>query len=471
MGREFIHELGNEGAVFKRRIYDKLTDWKQNWAKHYAVLVEGARRVGKSTVVEEFARNEYDSYILVDFSNAQPEVVRLFDDMHDLDYFFTRLQFLYDTSLHRHRSAVIFDEVQLCPKARQAIKHLVKDGRFDYIETGSLISIHKNVKDILIPSEEMKLSMYPMDYEEFCLARGNNDTISLLRAAFEAGKPLGNDIHRTLMRRFREYMLVGGMPQAVDAYINTNNLAAVDRVKREIVSLYEDDFYKIDKSGRLSKLYDNIPAQLALHASSYKAATALGSAKPDSYDTLISELIDSRTVLPSHFVCDPNTGLALTEDISRFKLYVADTGLAVTLAFKDKPFTENIIYDKLLTDKLSANLGYIYENIVAQTLSSCGQKLYYYTFPKPGAHVNYEIDFLITDGEKIAPIEVKSSSKQTHKSLDAFMDKFRSRIKNSYLISPTDIAKTDQLLRLPTYMTQFICSASSAPCGKYRPYG
>lgn len=443
--------------IFKRKLYDKLLEWKNNRHGKTAVLIEGARRVGKSTLTKQFAENEYESYVMIDFSIVREDVLELFDHISDLDYFFLQLQFRLGVSLKERKSLVIFDEVQKWPKARQAIKHLVADRRYDYIETGSLISIKKNVKDILIPSEEEKLFLYPMDYEEFKWALGDNTAIPQLRMLFDKKLSIGDAVTRKLMRDFRIYMVVGGMPQAVDTYIDTNNLMEVDRVKRNIIQLYEDDFYKIDSSGRLSMLFDAIPAQLNSNASRYQVASAIGN-NTDSEKVLqlISELRESMTINMAYHANDPNVGMSLAMDLNKYKMYIGDTGLFITLAFKDKDFTENIIYQKLMSDKLDTNLGYVYENMVAQMLTATGNRLFYYTFPTETGKHNYEIDFLLSRGNKICPIEVKSSGYKRHTSLDAFCQKFSSRILQRYIIYTKDLQKDEQTLFLPVYLTQFL---------------
>ena len=443
--------------IFKRKLYDKLLEWKNNRHGKTAVLIEGARRVGKSTLTKQFAENEYESYVMIDFSIVRDDVLELFDHISDLDYFFLQLQFRLGVSLKERKSLVIFDEVQKCPKARQAIKHLVADRRYDYIETGSLISIKKNVKDILIPSEEEKLFLYPMDYEEFKWALGDNTAIPQLKMLFDKKLSIGDTVTRKLMRDFRIYMVVGGMPQAVDTYIDTNNLMEVDRVKRNIIQLYEDDFYKIDSSGRLSMLFDAIPAQLNSNASRYQVASAIGSnTNSDKVLQLISELRESMTINMAYHANDPGVGMSLVMNLNRYKMYIGDTGLFITLAFKDKDFTENIIYQKLMSDKLDTNLGYVYENMVAQMLTATGNRLFYYTFPTETGKHNYEIDFLLSRGNKICPIEVKSSGYKRHTSLDAFCQKFSSRILQRYIIYTKDLQKDEQTLFLPVYLTQFL---------------
>lgn len=443
--------------IFKRKLYDKLLEWKNNRQGKTAILIEGARRVGKSTLAKQFAENEYESYVMIDFSIVREDVLELFDHISDLDYFFLQLQFRLGVSLKERKSLVIFDEVQKCPKARQAIKHLVADRRYDYIETGSLISIKKNVKDILIPSEEEKLFLYPMDYEEFKWALGDNTAIPQLKMLFDKKLSIGDAVTRKLMRDFRIYMVVGGMPQAVDTYIDTNNLMEVDRVKRNIIQLYEDDFYKIDSSGRLSMLFDAIPAQLNSNASRYQVASAIGSnTSSDKILQLISELRESMTINMAYHANDPGVGMSLVMNLNRYKMYIGDTGLFITLAFKDKDFTENIIYQKLMSDKLDTNLGYVYENMVAQMLTATGNRLFYYTFPTETGKHNYEIDFLLSRGNKICPIEVKSSGYKRHTSLDAFCQKFSSRILQRYIIYTKDLQKDEQTLFLPVYLTQFL---------------
>lgn len=442
--------------MFQRKIYNKLWEWKEESAGKTAILIEGPRRVGKSTVAENFAKDAYKSYILIDFSKASKEVRELFDDISDLDYIFLRLQLLYKTDLHERNSVIIFDEVQLCPMARQAIKHLVKDHRYDYIETGSLISIQRNIKNILIPSEERKINMFPMDFEEFLWATGDTTTSKLLATVMEKRIPLGDAVHRKLMRDFRLYMLVGGMPQAVEAYIESNNFRKVDEIKRDILKLYEDDFRKIDTSGRISLLFAAIPAQLNTNASRYQVSSVLSNERADTVLELIAEMVDSGTVQIAYHANDPNVGFAYAKDLRRFKLFMADTGLLTTLIFYDKDFTENIIYEKLLNDKLSINLGYIYENVVAQILSANGHILYYHTFLNEKSKHNYEIDFLLSKKNKICPIEVKSSGYNTHKSLDAFSEKYSERILEKYLVYTKDVRKDKDILMLPIYLLPFL---------------
>jgi len=440
--------------VFKRKLYDRILEWKQVQNGKTALLIEGARRVGKSTLVEQFAKNEYESYIIIDFNEASEEVKSLFNDLMNKDFLFLQLQTLYNVVLKERKSVIIFDEVQNCPLARQAIKYLVKDGRYDYIETGSLISIKKNTKDITLPSEEERMTLYPMDYEEFCWALGDTATIPLLRTFYEKGIPLAN-AHRLKMRDFRLYMLVGGMPQAVDAFLETNNFSMVDRAKRNIIQIYLDDFQKLDPTGRLETLFKEIPSQLSQTSNRFKPYTILGDVNADKLMELLKDLEDSKTTLFSYHSNDPNIGMSLTKDVSRFKIYCTDTGLFVTLAFWDKDITENVIYQKLLNDKLSTNLGYVYENIIAQMLASTGNKLFYYTWAKDNTH-NYEIDFLLSRGAKLNPIEVKSSGYNCHTSLDKFCEKYSNVVNRRYLIYTKDLQKEERTILLPVYMTPFL---------------
>lgn len=439
---------------FYRKVYDKLIDWKKNYADSYSVLLEGARRVGKSTIAQRFAENEYKSYILIDFSKTTKNILSCFDDVSNLDMFFLRLQAETGVSLYEHNSVIIFDEIQLFPKARQAIKHLVKDGRYHYIETGSLISIKKNVKDILIPSEEMKLSVFPMDYEEFCMAVESN--YSLIRQVYENGNAIGQATNRKLMRDLRIYMAVGGMPQAVESYVDGANFEVIDQIKRQIIKLYEDDFKKIDSSGRISALYHSIPSQLAKGKRKYRISSAINGKKTPKTEELLYDLIDSKTVLACYNSSDPRTSISHTKDLDSYKLYLADTGLFVTLMFMDRPSIENEIYSKLLSDKLPANLGYLYENLAAQMIAASGRELYYHTWEKKNSTHYYEVDFLISQKSKICGIEVKSSGTGKHESITEFAKKYSKEVKNIYLLSQKDVSKEGNLLMKPVYMLPFL---------------
>lgn len=445
-----------DNPVFKRKIYDEILEWKEKRSDKYALLIKGARRVGKSTIAEEFAKNEFKSYILIDFAHVSKEIIELFDDTYNLDFFFLQLQQLTGTRLYEKESVIIFDEVQLLPKARQAIKYLVADGRYKYIETGSLISIKKNTKDILIPSEENKISMYPMDFEEFLWAIGDDITAETIKTLWKNKKAAGNAMHRNLMRKFRLYMLIGGMPQAIETYLETNNLQEVDVAKREIVDLYEEDFTKIDSSGLTGDIYDAIPANLSGNASRYVLANAREGARADQIADLLPDMLSSYTVNIAYHANNPGVGMSLEKDSGRYKLFTSDVGLFITLAFKDKKYTDNVIYNKLLSDKLEANLGYVYENVVAQMLKAKGNNLFYYTMKSETSNHLYEVDFLISVGDKICPIEVKSGNYRTHKSLNVFCDKFSRRVKDKFVVHTKDYKWENGINYLPVYMVPFM---------------
>ena len=436
-----------------------MLQWKRESDGQTALLIKGARRIGKSTIAEEFARQEYKSYIIIDFSIADDSVKELFSHISDLNFFFLRLQSLFNVSLYERQSLIIFDEVQLYPQARQAIKHLVKDRRYDYIETGSLLSIKKNVKGIVIPSEETRICMYPLDFEEFLWAINKPQTYDLIRYSYQNFKLLGEAVNRELMRYFRLYMLVGGMPQAVNAYLESNDFSAIDAVKRAILELYIDDFRRIDPTGRASRLFTLIPAELSRNSMRYQVGSVIENATASRLSELLMDMEDSMTVNFSYRANDPSVGFSLHADYNCFKLFLADTGLFVTLAFMDRDYTENVIYQKLLSDKLALDLGYVYENAIDQMLKSAGNELFYYTFQeeviKEGNKIlrNYEVDFLISRKDKICPIEVKSSGYNAHKSLDLFQQKYSARILHRYLLYTKDIRKDNDIMCLPAYMT------------------
>ena len=445
---------------FHRKVYDNLVKWKEKYSDRYAALLEGARRVGKSTIAESFAKNEYRSYIMIDFSKTSANILKCFDDIGNLSMFFLRLQAETGKTLYEHESLIIFDDVQLFPKARQAIKHLVADGRYSYLETGSLISIKKNVKDILIPSEEMKIQVYPMDYEEFCEATGNN--YGILRQIFNLDNPIGQATNRKLMRDLRIYMAVGGMPQAVEAYVSGKNFSEIDWIKRQIISLYEDDFKKIDPTGRMSALYHSIPAQLSRGTRKYRIKTALKKKNNTKAEELLYELFDSKTVIPCYNSTDPRVSLSDTKDFNSFKLYLADTGLFVTLMFIDRPSVENDLYSKLLSDKLPANLGYLYENLVAQMICATNRELYYHTWEKKGSTHYYEVDFLVSEGKKVNVIEVKSSGTGKHESIIEFSNKYSGNINKMFILSQKDVSKEGKLLLRPLFLTPLMLETASS---------
>ena len=441
--------------MFKRKVFEELTDWKNNYAPKYAALLEGARRVGKSTVAEEFAKANYKSYIKVDFANITQELLDVFKDIADHKVFFLRLQTVTGVTLYPRESVIIFDEIQRQPLVRQAIKYLVADGTYDYIETGSLISIKKNVKDIVIPSEEHKIPVYPMDYEEFMWAIGN-DTYPVLRELYEMGSEVGNGTNRKLMRDFRIYMAVGGMPQAVEAFVEGKNFSEIDRVKREIINLYIDDFKKIDSSGLIGKMYESIPSQLATNKKRYMISRATGKRKTKKDVERMADLLDSKTVIACYNTYNPSITLAQTKDDDTFKLYLSDIGLFTTMIFKASPKTDESIYSKLLGDKLSADLGYLYENAVAQMITATGRSVYYHTWEKENSTHYYEVDFLLQDKVKLLPLEVKSSATKKHESIDVFCKKYSQYVSQAILLSQKDVGKDNNLNLKPIYMLPFI---------------
>lgn len=442
------------GYMFKRKVYNELLEWKEKYADRSACLLKGARRVGKSTIALEFAKNEYESFIFIDFSNISTELLEVFNDISDLDIFFLRLQTVTGINLIVSKSAIIFDEVQFFPKARQAIKHLVKDARYHYIETGSLISIKKNVQDILIPSEEHKINVFPMDYEEFNWALGKST--DSIRTLVEKNVAIGDMTNRKLMRDFRIYMAVGGMPQVVSTYLQTNNLDAVDKEKLDIISLYEDDLKKIDPSGRLSDIYASIPSQLALKRNRFKIAEATKSRRQIKDEERLFDLIDSKIVLPCYNVAQPSIALAQTRDPETFKLYISDIGLFTTMIFDGGKGLSSDIYKKLLSDKLSADLGYMYENAIAQIIVNSGNNLYYHSWRKENSTHSNEIDFLICSKNKIIPIEVKSSATKSHISMDEFCKKYSHEVGRRFLFSQKDFSKDGMLELKPIYAVPFL---------------
>ncbi|MCR4661915.1 MAG: AAA family ATPase [Clostridia bacterium] len=441
--------------MFKRKAMKELIEWKNNFAPKYAALLEGARRVGKSTIAEEFAKQNYKSYIKIDFGQIDNVLLDVFNDITNLDLFFLRLQNITGTRLYERKSVVIFDEIQLNPPVRQAIKHLVADGRYDYIETGSLISIKKNVKNILIPSEEYKINIYPFDYEEFLWAT-SEDTYDLIRESYRQNIELGNATNRKLMRDFRIYMAIGGMPQAIQAYVDGKDFATIDRIKRSIIDLYIEDFKKIDPSGLIGKMFKSIPSQLASNKKRYVISNATNKRKTDKDLQRLAELIDSKTVLPCYNVTNPNVTLSQSKTDDNFKLYLLDVGLFTTMIFDSSPTTGDNIYNKLLGDKLPANLGYLYENVVAQMIACTNTELYYHTWKKLDSTHHYEIDFLLRYDTKIIPFEVKSADNCMHESIKEFCVKYNRYTSNAYVLSQKDVKTEGKLLYKPIYMLPFI---------------
>lgn len=435
--------------IFRRKIYKQFIHWKENWAQSRALLVQGARRIGKSTIVEEFAKNEYASYILVNFQTDINKVRPLFDDITDLDAFFRGLSLIYGTRLIPHESIIIFDEIQLFPAARQSVKQLVADGRFHYIETGSLITLRQNVEKILIPSEERCINMYPMDFEEFLWARGDDVSADFIREAFASRTPLGQAAHRKLLKDFRLYMAVGGMPQAVAELLESNDFSRVDEVKRDILLLYHNDLKKLDSRYRLSTslILDALPSELSSHSRLFKA-TALGkNARVSRNYSSFEAIKDSMIVSIAYNCTDPNFSFNLNKDISSQKIFMGDTGLLVSQIFRnsDMPI-EDSIYTQLISDRIGLNLGTVFENIVAQMLRSNGHELYFHSFD------HHEIDFMLSKGKKILPLEVKSSAYKAHRSLDVFSEKFSDRILESYVVYAKDVRQEASVTYIPFYM-------------------
>lgn len=448
----------------KRKIYSRLLEWKEKDQGSTAVMIEGARRIGKSYIAEEFARNEYESYIIIDFSKAPKEIVKLFDHyLHDLDELFDRIQLFYDITLIVRKSVVIFDEVQFCPRARASIKHLVADGRYDYIETGSLISIKRNVKDILIPSEEVCLEMYPMDFEEFLWASDNDRLMPFIRKQFEKKKPMGDTFHRQALDYFRQYMIVGGMPQAVKRFIETHDYDEVDRIKRQIISLYRNDIrkYADGEEPRVSAIFDEIPSQLQRHEKKFKLSALSPNARMRQYSDAFFWLMDAKIINCCFNSTAPNIGLRLNEDRTTMKCYMGDTGLLISMAFDEHGEEIKELYRKLVFGKLEVNEGMLTENIVAQMLIAAGHKLYFFSKYDENAEDRMEIDFLIaksklTNRHNISPIEVKSGEKYSFTSLRKCMAKYGQYLSTSYLIHDKDLKMEDDILFLPIYMTPLL---------------
>lgn len=446
--------------MLKRKIYQKLVKWKNESNGSTALLIDGARRVGKSFIAKEFATNEYKSHIIIDFGIASQDVLDLFiHDSSNLDLFFAKLSAYYSTTLYKRESLIIFDEVQQFPRARQLIKYLVADGRFDYLETGSLIRLKKNVEDIIIPSEEEHIEMFPLDFEEFLWALKDETTVSLIKMCFENKTPLGQSLHRKIMNDFRQYVLVGGMPQSVNAYIEGKNFEASDIAKRRILKLYRDDVSKFAKGyeNKVFALFDGIPSQLSKKEKKYTLSSISKDARYRTYEDSFIWLHEAMIVNNCFNATDPNVGLALSTDQTTQKCYMADTGLLVTHTFMENSFIENELYKAILFDKLNINEGMIMENVVAQMLRCNGHKLYFYSrCDKVNRENHMEIDFIITEGKKVAPIEVKSSNYNSHSSIDKFKKKFSSKIGNSYILYSKDVMVKDGIIYLPFYMAMFL---------------
>lgn len=444
----------------KRKIYNRLLEWKEKDHGSCALLLDGARRVGKSYIAEQFGMNEYKSYLLIDFARLQREVRVIFEnDTDDLNLFFNKLSAYYRTTLYRRESLIIFDEVQRFPAARELIKYLVADGRYDYMETGSLISLRMNVEDIVIPSEEEHVEMFPMDFEEFLWAMGDEATVPYLQDCFEKQQPLGQAMHRRVMNDFRQYMLVGGMPQAVDAYRQSKSFEGADRIKRRILTLYREDITKYAKGyeARVLAIFDEIPSQLSKTEKKYKLSSISKGAKFRDYENAFMWLTEAMLVNNCYNATEPGVGLAMSEEHNTRKCYMADTGLLVTYSFMDDKFSDNELYRDILLDRLHVNEGMLMENIVAQELRASGHKLYFYSRSDTDKRENnMEIDFLIRKKRKICPVEVKSGMYRKHSSLDKFRNRFKGKIGQSYILYTKDIAVKEDVIHLPIYMAMFL---------------
>ena len=449
----------------KRKIYDSLLAWKARDSRRVALLIDGARRVGKSYIVEVFARNEYKSFILIDFNKANRDILRLFDDfLDDLDTFFAYLSAYFNVQLHPRESLIIFDEVQLFPRARAAIKYLVADGRYDYVETGSLMSIKANVAEIVIPSEERHIKMYPLDFEEFLWACGNETLMPLIRQCFSNQRPLGNMLHRKAMDLFRQYLIVGGMPQAVQEYISSRNFSFVDVVKRDILALYRADIVKHARGyeRKVEAVFDEIPSQLQKHEKRFNLASLGKQARYRDYEDAIFWLEDAMIVNMCYNSTVPSAGLKLNCNRVTLKCYMADTGLLISHAFDENSIVSEEVYKKILLGKLEFNEGMIIENIVAQMLTASGHRLYFYSNPcRDDASERMEIDFLIAKPEitgrhNISPLEVKSGKGYTLKSLKKFRLKFARQLHTPYVLHSADIMEKDGVSCLPLYMTPLL---------------
>lgn len=446
--------------LFKRKIYEKLLEWKRRSKGRTALLIEGARRVGKSTIVEVFGKNEYKSYVIVDFMKPNKKVLSaILDHPDDLSVFFNELSFAYNVVLHERETLIVFDEVQRCPEARQLLKALVGDGRYDYVETGSLISIRMNVKDITIPSEEEAIGMYPMDFEEYLWAIGDKVTFPAIKKAFEERRPMGRSFHETAMHRFREYLLVGGMPQAVDKFIETRNLGEVDMVKRSILRLYHNDIAKYagKDAAKVRRVFDGIPGQLSKKEKKYSLASLDKEARYRNYEEAFLWLDEAKVANIAYNATDPSVALSLSEDDSTLKVYLLDTGLMISQTLGDRPYTESSIYSEVYSGDLYINEGMIMENYVAQAFSCSERKLFFYSrYDLSSAENRMEIDFLIRRGDKICPVEVKSGNYRSHLSLDKFKKKFKKRIGETFILYTKDVMLKDDIIHLPLYMAMFL---------------
>ena len=445
----------------KRKIYNKLLEWKQESNGEYALLIDGARRVGKSYIVRQFAEKEYRSCVILDFNLVSKSIKDLFENgLDNLDRFFMYLSNYTGKTLYTRDTLIVFDEVQQYPKARAAIKYLVKDGRYDYIETGSLISIKKNVEGIVIPSEEEHIKMFPMDFEEFLWAMGEEMLMPFIKDCFERKKPLGQLMHRRAMDYFRLYMIVGGMPQAVEKYVETRDFAKVDKLKRRILELYRSDISKYAKGydTKVKSIFEEIPSQLQKHEKKFRLSALKEGARARDYETAFFWLDDAMIINSCYNTTEPNVGLNLNKDTNTMKCYMADTGLLISHAFDANEIVSEDLYRKILLDKLEMNSGMIVENIVAQMLRTAGHKLFFYSNSSmTDKDSRMEIDFLIakskiTTRHNISPIEVKSSVRYTLTSLRKCIAKYGSYLSTAYVIHPADLKEEDNIIYLPLYM-------------------
>ena len=445
----------------RRKIYNKLLEWKQESNGEYALLIDGARRVGKSYIVRQFAEKEYRSCVILDFNLVSKSIKDLFEnDLDNLDRFFMYLSNYTGKTLYTRDTLIVFDEVQQYPKARAAIKYLVKDGRYDYIETGSLISIKKNVEGIVIPSEEEHIKMFPMDFEEFLWAMGEEMLMPFIKDCFERKKPLGQLMHRRAMDYFRLYMIVGGMPQAVEKYVETRDFAKVDKLKRRILDLYRSDISKYAKGydTKVKSIFEEIPSQLQKHEKKFRLSALKEGARARDYETAFFWLDDAMIINSCYNTTEPNVGLNLNKDTNTMKCYMADTGLLISHAFDANEIVSEDLYRKILLDKLEMNSGMIVENIVAQMLRTAGHKLFFYSNSSmTDKDSRMEIDFLIaksniTTRHNISPIEVKSSARYTLTSLRKCIAKYGSCLSTAYVIHPADLKEEDNIVYLPLYM-------------------
>ena len=449
----------------KRKIYNKLKDWKDNRARKEALLIDGARRVGKSYIVEEFAKNEYTSYILVNFANITKELREIFDNyLNDLDSFFTRLSLWSGVKLYEHETLIIFDEVQLYPKAREAIKWFVADNRYDYIETGSLVSIRKNTKGIIVPSEECHLDMHPMDFEEFLWALGENSLMQFVEDCFVKKQAVGAALHRKLMDYLRLYMIVGGMPQAVNEYVESSDFNNVDHIKRNILNLYRNDIYNYayNDASKVVRIFDSVPGQLQRHEKRFRIGDLQKGARTRDYQNAFFWLDESRIINTCYAATEPSIGLKLNRDDARYKLYFADTGLLISHSFDENEILSEKLYAKLLLDKIEINKGMLVENLVSQMFKASGKRLYYYAQSnRDNSEENMEIDFLIrkpvvTTRHNICPVEVKSSNNYKTSSLIKFRNKFNQYLDICYVLHSGDLKEDNGILYLPLYMTPLL---------------